>query len=143
MKVINKFEYSLKKQIVNNKKLYPADNGFISIISKKMTKDNGWLLENLVFNTINNGREIFYFSEKNECDFLIVENKKVTHAIQVCYELNEKNRSREISGISEAMDKFKLGSGIILTLNDAEEISNSGKQIKVVPMWKWLLEQTQ
>ena len=51
-KTINKFDYSLKKQIVNDKKFYVIDNGFIEIISKKLTKDKGRLLENIVFNSL-------------------------------------------------------------------------------------------
>ena len=38
---------------MNEKKPYVLDNGFIEIVSKKLTKDKGWLLENLVFNSLN------------------------------------------------------------------------------------------
>lgn len=138
-RTINKFDYSLKKQIVNDKKFYVIDNGFISILSKKLTKDKGWLLENLVFNSLNK-YDVFYHSNEYECDFLIVKNKTVIKTIQVCYELNEDNREREISGLSEAMDKFKLNKGLLLTNNQEEEIKVGGKRIKVMPIWKWLLE---
>ena len=43
-KTINKFDYSAKKQIINDKKLYVVDNAFILTVSKKITKDKGWLL---------------------------------------------------------------------------------------------------
>ncbi|MBI4983494.1 ATP-binding protein, partial [Candidatus Woesearchaeota archaeon] len=42
-KTINKFDYSYKKQIINDKKFYVLDNGFIGVLSKKITKDCGWL----------------------------------------------------------------------------------------------------
>ncbi|MBS3092095.1 ATP-binding protein [Candidatus Pacearchaeota archaeon] len=140
-RTINKFDYSLKKQLINDKKFYVIDNGFIGVLSKKLTKDKGWLLENLVFNSLNKNNDVFYYSNKNECDFLLVKNKTVINAIQVCYDLNEDNREREISGLSEAMDKFKLNEGLLLTNSQEEEIKIESKKIKVMPVWKWLLEE--
>ena len=140
-KTINKFDYSLKKQIINDKKFYIIDNGFVGVLSKKLSGDKGLLLENLVFNSLNKNNDVFYYSNKNECDFLLVKNKTVTNAIQVCYDLNEDNREREISGLKEAMNKFKLNEGLLLTNSQEEEIKIENKEIKVVPVWKWLLEE--
>ncbi len=140
-KTINKFDYSIKKQIVNDKKFYVIDNGFIKVLSKKLTKDKGWLLENLVFNCLNNGNGVFYYSNKNECDFLLVKNKAVINAIQVCYDLDEDNREREISGLKEAMDKFKVKEGLLLTNNQEDSLRIGRKKVKVIPVWKWLLEE--
>ncbi len=142
-KTINKFDYSYKKQIINDKKFYVLDNGFIGVLSKKLTNDGGWLLENLVFNCLNNFHEVFYYSDKKECDFLIVKNKEVKQAIQVCYELNEENREREIEGLTEAIEKFKLKEGLLLTNNKEEELKLNGKKIVIKPVWKWLLEEKQ
>lgn len=140
-KTINKFDYSLKKQIINDKKFYVIDNGFIGVLSKKLTKDKGWLLENLVFNSLNKEGELFYYSNKSECDFLLVKDKTIKEAIQVCYELNEENKERELSGLKEAMEKFKLSSGLILTNSQEEEIKIEKKKINIIPVWKWLLEE--
>ena len=60
-------------------------------------------------------------------------------AIQVCFDLNEGNKEREISGLREAMEKFKLKTGLILTSNQEDEIKDKNKVIKVMPVWKWLL----
>jgi len=139
-KTINKFDYSYKKQIINDKKFYVLDNGFVGVLSKKLTSDSGWLLENLVFNYLNNNHEVFYYFDKKECDFLIVKNKEIKQAIQVCYELNEENREREMGGLSEAMNKFKLKEGLILTNSQEEELKIGGKKIIIKPVWKWLLE---
>lgn len=137
---VNKFDYSLKKQIVNDKKLYVVDNGFLSKISLKFTKDNGWLLENLVFTELKNTGDVFYYSEKFECDFVFAENKKVKEAVQVCWNLTQINREREVNGLLEAMNKFKLKTGLILTNDQDEEIEVDKKRIIVQPVWKWLLE---
>ena len=138
-KTINRFDFSIKKQIISNKKFYVIDNGFIGVISKKLTRDKGWILENLVFNSLNKENEVYYYSNKAECDFLLVKNKTVTKAVQVCFDLSEDNREREISGLKEAMNKFKLKEGLLLTNNQEEEIKIDNKKIKVMPVWKWLL----
>jgi len=139
VKIMNKFDYSLKKQLVNDKKIYILDNGFVSIISKKINKDLGWLLENLVFNSLNKEYGIFYYSQRGECDFLLVKNKEIERAIQVCWELTDNNREREIKGLLEAMEEYKLKEGLILTNNQEEEIRIKDKKIKIMPVWKWLL----
>ncbi len=140
-KTINKFDYSFKKRSINDKKFYILDNGFISVLSGKITKDHGWLLENLVFNCLNKDYEVFYYSNEKECDFLTVKNKEI-QAIQVCYELNEKNSEREIAGLTEAMEKFKLKTGLLLTNSQEKEIKLSRRKILVKPVWKWLLEES-
>lgn len=140
VKTINKFDYSLKKQMVNDKKLYVSDNGFIQAVSKKVLEDKGWLLENLVFNSIKKEGDIFYYKDKHECDFLITKNKQVMGAIQVCYELNDKNKERELQGLMEAVKQFKPKNYLILTNSQDEEVTFFGKKVQVKSVWKWLLE---
>lgn len=137
---INKFDYSLKKQLVNDKKPYIVDNGFITVLSKKLTKDAGWILENLVFNTLSPEHKVFYYTGKRECDFLLVRNKSVERAVQVCYELNNENREREIEGLCEAIKVAKKTMGTIVTMNQEDEFMHNEMKIRVRPLWKWLLE---
>ena len=139
-KTINKFDYSYKKQIINDKKFYVIDNGFITLLSKKITRDKGWLLENLIFNYLNKDNEVFYYTNKNECDFLIVNKKTVIQAVQVCWKLDNENQDREIKGLVEAMEEFKLKKGLILTFDQDDKFEVKGKKIIVKPVWRWLLE---
>ncbi len=137
---IPKFDYSLKKQIVNPKKIYSIDNGLAAANSASFSEDRGRMLENLVFvNLRKNYKNIFYFVNNNECDFIIKEGAIVSQAIQVCFELNEDNKSREFAGLLEALQKFKLKSGLILTYNQTDKFEADGKLIKVMPVWQWLL----
>jgi predicted AAA+ superfamily ATPase len=138
--MINKFDYSIKKQLANEKKIYVLDNGFIPQISNKITKDNGWLLENLVFNNLSEFGKIFYFTSVSECDFVIKDKQKITMAVQVCWELNDRNRERELAGLLKAMNEFKLKEGIIITSNQEEEIRDVKSFIRIIPAWKWLLK---
>ena len=134
------FSYSYKKQQINPKKIYSIDTGFSSYNSPSFSKDKGRMLENLVFLALRRKhKEIFYFKEKNECDFLVKEKEKIIQAIQVCYDFNHDNKEREINGLIEAIEKFKLKEGLILTYNQTDEFDVRGTKIKVIPVWKWLL----
>ncbi|MBS3090605.1 ATP-binding protein [Candidatus Pacearchaeota archaeon] len=135
------FSYSFKQQQVNPKKAYSVDNGFSNSNSASFSKDSGKMLENLVFLALRRKyKDIFYFQEKKECDFVVKEKEKITNAIQVCFDFNEETKEREINGLIEALNKFKLKEGLILTYNQEDKLETSGKLIKVLPVWKWLLE---
>ncbi len=138
---IPKFSYSYKKQQVNPKKVYSIDNGLSYANSVSFSKDKGKMLENNVFlNLRRKYKEIFYFQENGECDFVVKDREKVIQAIQVCYEFNDENQDREIKGLIEAMDELKLKRGLILTFSQEDEFEIEGKKIIVKPVWKWLLE---
>ncbi len=138
---ISKFDNSIKKQIRNPKKIYCIDNGFISHIGFRVSEDYGKLLENLVAIELKRrGKEIYYSSFKNECDFVIREKNKIIEAIQVCYELNNLNKEREINGLLETMSNFHLKEGLLLTFDKEDKILLNGKKIIIKPVWKWMLE---
>lgn len=139
-----RFSYSYKQQQVNPKKVYSIDNGFSLNNSASFSKDYGKMLENLVFLSLRKKyKDIFYFQEKNECDFIIKEKDKITKAFQVCFDFNEDNKDREINGLLEALEKFNLKEGIILTYKQDDEFRIKDKKIKVLPVWRWLLEKTE
>jgi len=138
---IGKFDYSIKKQIQNPKKAYCIDNGFLTALGFRFSEDKGRLLENFVAIELKRrGQEIFYSKDKGECDFIIKEGIRITGAIQVCYELNKDNRERELSGLLEALNKFKLKEGIILTYDNEETLKIDEKKINLIPVWKWVLQ---
>ena len=138
---IPRFDYSLKKMLVRPKKIYSIDNGLSIKNSSSFFDDRGRLLENAVFiNLRKRYKDIFYFQENNECDFLVRNGTSITQAIQVCYEINRDNKDREINGLLEAMNKFKLKNGMILTYDQSDKFVIKDKIIKAIPVWKWLLE---
>ncbi len=137
---VKMFDYSLKKQVVNPKKVYAVDTGLINAVSINFTPDNGKMLENCVFMGLKRrGNEVYYFKGEKECDFLIKEGGEITEGIQACYELTEKNREREVGGLLEAMNKFKIKKGTVITMNQEDKIVAEGKSIMVIPAWKWIL----
>ena len=131
----------LKEQLANPKKVYVIDTGLVNAIAFKVSKDTGKLYENIVFIELKRrGKEIYYWKNKHECDFLIKEGEKIKEVIQVCFELTEENKEREINGINEAMEEFKLKEGLMIT-GDFEGVEVvKGKNLVYKSLWKWLLE---
>lgn len=138
---VNKFDFSLRKQIQNSRKSYFIDQALVTRLGFLFSEEKGRLLENIVFIELKRrGHEIYYFSGKNECDFLIREATKITNAIQVCYSFDvQETKIRELSGLMEAMKTYSLTEGLILTNDTEEEIKTNNTTIKIVPVWKWLL----
>lgn len=136
-----KYDYSLKKQFVSDKKVFVIDNGLRNEIAFSVSEDRGRLLENLVFIELKRrGHEIYYFKNKKECDFLIKEKNRITSAIQVTANLGNENQERETGGLLEALKAVHLKNGLILTINNQEKIiKQNGKVIEIKPLWKWLI----
>lgn len=129
-----RFSYSHKSRQINPKKIYAVDNGLICANTTGFTEDYGRLLENLVFIMLRKKyRELFYFREKHECDFIVKEKTKVTRAIQVCYEVTSRNKDREIRGLLEAMEMFDLKEGYILTGKQEDLLTVDGRTIILMP----------
>ena len=140
--LVPKFDYSLKKQVYHNKKVYCIDHILAKFLGFRFTPDNGKILENIVFIELKRrNKEIYYFVDKKECDFVVKgQTTKISEAIQICFELNRENKKREIEGLTAAMNEFKLKEGLILTYDQEDELSEGKKKIIVKPVWKWLLE---
>lgn len=136
---IPKFDYSLRKQLINEKKVYSIDNGLSVANTVSFSSDKGRMLENSVFLELRRfHKEIYYFKGKGECDFLVKKEGMIRIAIQVTYELNEDNKRRELDGLLEAMSRFALKEGLIITFNQEDEIVLKGNRISVKPAWKWM-----
>ena len=139
---INRFDYSIKKQKVSSSKFYVLDNSFLKTVAFNFIENRGQRLENLVFiELLKNGFEIYYHLDKHECDFIIKKGLKITNAIQVCLNLdNVLTKKREIAGLLEAMQKYNLKEGLILTLDKEGEENINKKKIIIKPVWKWMIE---
>lgn len=138
--MISGFDHSVNKQWASQKKFYLTDHAFIPMISTRLTKDTGHILENIVFNELAKKSEIFYFSGANECDFVSIKHQRNPEVFQVCYDLNDQNHKREVSGLTEAMNYLGIKSGKILTMWQESEIVTGDVKIAVIPVWKWILQ---
>ncbi len=129
------FSYSVKKQQLNPKKAFCVDNGLRNAVAFKFSKDEGRLAENTAFLELKRReKEIFYWKNKNEVDFVIKNADNSLEAINVSYtnEINE----RETKGLQEFKKEFKKTKKLTLITKDLEKKENG---IKFTPLWKWLL----
>ena len=140
---VPRFSFSYKQQLANPKKAYSIDNGFSYSNSASFSKDKGKMLENCVFLELRRKwKDIFYFRDNNECDFVIKQKDAIIQAIQVCFDFTQENKEREIKGLISAMNQFNLTTGLILTYKQEDEFIVEGKKIIIKPVWKWLLEKS-
>jgi predicted AAA+ superfamily ATPase len=138
---VSKFDYSVKKQIQNLRKVYFIDQALISKLGFLFSSEKGRLIENIVFIELQRrGMEIFYYSGKTECDFLVREGTNIVKAIQVCYSFDSpETKRREVRGLTEAMNEYNLEQGLILTNDYSEIINLNSAVIEIMPVWRWML----
>jgi uncharacterized protein len=140
---LQKFSWSAKSISVNPRKVYAIDNGLINANSLSFSQDKGRILENAVFVFLRNyGAKMYYFKEKNECDFVLFDKEKCTKALQVCYEINSDNKTREINGLLEAMHFFDLEEGFIITQNQKDVLQIENKTIHLIPAFEYFMKET-
>lgn len=134
---------SLKMQLRSPRKVYLNDVAFHNLVGFSATPNQGRKLENAVFLALRRGTsEVYSFCGKGECDFIVFDKSRRVSALQVCYQLTPENQTRELNGLSEAMLAFNLKDGLILTMDQEFEIQHNGKNIPVLPVWKWMLTNT-
>jgi hypothetical protein len=138
---VNRYSHSLKKQIQYNKKCYMIDPAMIRTIGFRISEDKGRLLENIVFLHLKmKGLEIYFHKNTKECDFIIRKNNQIIQAIQVTLNLADKKvKNREIEGLIEAMKTYGLYEGFIITENEQNILEIEQFKIRIIPIWKWLL----
>jgi predicted AAA+ superfamily ATPase len=135
---VRKFSESSYKRSRNPVKIYPADTGLCRRVA---SEDAGRILENVVFiELVRRGREVYYFEEKQECDFIVKDGEARLAAFQVCQELTDENRRRETGGLLAACKRLLLTDGMILTDDQEWEEEAEGVKIRVLPVWRWLVK---
>jgi hypothetical protein len=137
---VRKFDYSVKKQLANPKKIYCIDTGIVSAVAFAFSGNRGNLLENAIFIALRKSSgDVYYHKNRYECDFLLFKNKKIVSAIQVTESLeNPETKARELRGLHEAMDTYGLTEGTIITLQESGSEDADGKHIRIVPVADWL-----
>lgn len=134
--LIQVFSYSLKTQQVNPSKVYCIDNGLRNAVSFKFSKDEGKLVENLVFMELKRiGDEIYYWKNKGEVDFVVKNKDQILTAINVTY--TDEINKREIESLLGFKKEHKKTKELILITKDVEREEQG---IKLMPLWKWLLQ---
>jgi uncharacterized protein len=140
------FSHSLRVQQVNYRKLYCVDIGLSEASVFGVAERVGALLENLVYLELrrDDQNEIYYHKTASgkEIDFFVIRNKQERHLIQVALHLEDPaTRTRELDALCEAMDELDVSSSLIITRDAEEHFLAHEKIIKLMPFWKWALQE--
>lgn len=133
------FSHSLRIRARNPKKVYVMDMGLYTENSVSTSDNMGRRLENLIFLHLRRKyKHIFYYKDRGECDFVVIEKNVVKEAIQVCLTIDDENFDREYYGLLGAMKNFGLKEGSIITLNQSNIYKKNGMVIKMIPVSEFL-----
>lgn len=123
------------------KKHYFVDNGLLSIF---LMKDDTALLENLCAIHLRHryAEKLNFYNKGIEVDFLVAEKG---YAVQASYSIYgegmQATYDREVKGLAQLDEYMNLKRMLIVTYDEEGTVSlPNGKQIEVVPAWKWLLQ---
>ena len=86
---------------------------------------------------------VYYWKDyqQNEVDFILKDDKKLNQLIQVSY-INSKEeiKEREVKSLIKASNELKCNNLLIITWDYESEHKHGNKNIKFIPLWKWLLD---
>ena len=149
---LNKFSFKLKEQVNSPKKIYCFDNGFVAVKAFRISRDIGKIYENCVAVQLKKlefekKTNIFYWKnqQQQEVDFVVKENTKVKQLIQVCYDIADlKTKKREVRALIQASEELKCKNLLIITQDYEGEVTEEWfgvkRNIKFIPLWKWLFK---
>jgi len=144
---LTRYSNKIKLQQKAPKKSYIVDNGFIRSRSFELTPNLGRLLENMVFvELLRRGfrteLDLFYYRTRNdkEVDFVCRKGYAVYQLIQVCFDLSgTKVLKREIDALLESAGELKCSDLIVITWDNEDTLLLKDCTIRLVPVWKWLM----
>ncbi len=143
---VPRFDWSLKRQRANPRKIYAVDTGLANAVSFQVGQRVGQCLENLVFlELLRRGEEVYYCKTQAgyEVDFLVKRGPAIVQLIQVCTSLeNRKTRERELRSLVRAAGEIPHAGNaelLVLVPDHEETLMKEGKEIRVVELKSWLL----
>lgn len=126
-KVINQLNYP--------RKTYFIDNGFITSLSIKFSKNMGRLFENITFQKLAKENEnIYYWKDEKgrEVDFVVMEEGKVKQLYQACYDVSdEETLKREVKSLTRAGKVLNCSDLNLIVFNKPDNFNEIDK-IKII-----------
>jgi len=135
IRTIPNYHYKLTEQMRSTKKLYLTDNGFLNLGIKR-TKDQGAMLENMVFTALNR-EDLTYLLDSKECDFYTDGT-----LFQVSYNIeDEKIKKRELEGLRFFANKLGKKSGVLVTYDSSNVLEYMGIDVSVMSLDRFLIDE--
>ncbi len=138
---ISKFDFSELKRTNSDKKTYFIDNGLLNAITFKFSQDFGKMLENMVYLEFRRQKKnVFYFKDVKECDFVLYQENKKPLLVQVCFDLADPDTySREIASLVYCCKKIKSNMGVVISMASQETKVVDGIKIKFIDAMEFCL----
>ncbi|MEW6528347.1 MAG: ATP-binding protein [Candidatus Micrarchaeota archaeon] len=146
---VERFDFKLKQQFIAPKKVYCIDSGIVNLIGFKFSENKGRILENIVAIQLQRKKEtdheleVYYWKDyfQKEVDFVLKRRQKIVELIQVtALSLLDELKEREIDALIAASERLKCNNLTIITIDFEAGLKVKNKAIKLIPLWKWLLE---
>lgn len=119
------------------KKHYFVDNGILNLF---LNNPETALLENIcaIFLYKKYGNALYYYNKNVEVDFFVPEEEL---GVQVSYSIDDDDtKKREVKALTALNKYLPLKTAVLVTKNSEDTIIEDSLEIKVVPVWKWILE---
>jgi predicted AAA+ superfamily ATPase len=146
------FRKSERARATRPRKVYAIDPGLARAMSHVAAGDVGPRLENAVYlqlrrrrhGLLEGGISYYMTAGGREVDFVVGDPFEGIgrELIQVSATIADPaTRDRELRTLAEAMDELGLREASIVTLFEQETIELASGTVRVVPAWRWLLEE--
>lgn len=122
----------------SNRKYYFIDNGILNLFLVDPVTS---LLENQVAIRLRQmyGERVYFYNQNVEVDFVVYEERV---AFQVAYSIADPDtEKREVDALLKLNKVMPMRQLTIITKEEEREIEVGDLTIRVVPVWKWMLEE--
>jgi predicted AAA+ superfamily ATPase len=142
---IKKFDYSLKKQNLNDRKYYSADLGLSNLYRVANLKNRGNDLETIVSIELQRrGYEIHYYKtiSNHEIDFVVSKDNTIVELIQVTSSLDdEKTKKRELEVFEKTIKELSLSDVkcTVIFEDKSRKINYNDLDIALINILEWLI----
>ena len=138
------YSASIAKQAREFRKIYCIDHSMAASLSTQILKNQGQLLENMVFCALRRlTPDIFYYktSENYEVDFIAILKTGEKILVQVCHAFNAlETRNRELRALISAMKETNQQRAYIITDNYREIIPLDTGEIHILPASEFMAD---
>lgn len=142
---VPKFDYSLRKQHVNDKKYYSIDLGISNVLRVPNIQTRSSDLETVVYlELLRRGYRVYYYKTSSgwECDFVLERENRIVRLVQVCRSLSDaKTAKRELRVFAKTMQELQLKEVPCLVISEEQSrmLEYDGVQIEEKNIKEWLL----
>lgn len=133
VETVRKYSPSVEKMLRCNEKSFMTDNGLVRIASGEVAP--GKLAETAVLRHLR-GREVYYWRDREEVDFVVNENGKI-----IPVEVKYKNviNSKDAAGLLKMARKYRLRDAVVVSRDVLEKREINGLNVHFIPAWLFTL----